>query len=63
MHGCRFGEIWLVENPSDAVVYRRQLRDGVYYELLFVVFFRFRKFGSVSANKVGEFDFYSGSVF
>ena len=63
MHGCRFDEISLVENPSDAVICRRKLRDGLQYELLFVIFFRFRNFGGVLANEVREFDFFSGGVF
>ena len=41
MHDCRVSGIWLVENPTNAVIHQRKLRDGVYHEFFFVIFFRF----------------------
>ena len=62
MQGFRIVEILFVENPSNAVICRRKLRDGIYHELLFVIFFCFRDFEGIFADKVREFKYFSGSV-
>ena len=63
MHVCRIGVFWLVGNPSNSAVYRCELRDGVDNKFFFVIFFRFGNFRWVTADKIGELAFFSGSVF